>query len=86
MSFPCTKCGACCKMAGALPNFPEPLLPASRQCSHLLPDMTCAIYDHRPDVCCIKPGTHAANAVACNELQVMTNTPTSFRLPILDNA
>lgn len=72
-------------MAGALPNFPEPLHTASRQCIHLLDDMTCAIYDHRPDVCCIKPDTYSANAIACNELQVMTGTPASFRLPILDN-
>lgn len=84
MSYPCTKCGACCKLAGAIKNFPEPLKTASRQCVHLMANMKCAIYGSRPDVCRIK-GDHAANAIACNELQAMTKTPTRFRLHILDN-
>ena len=72
-------------MAGAIPNFPEPLRTASRQCIHLMSNMKCAIYGSRPDICRIV-GQHAANAIACNELQTMTNTPAKYRLPTLDNA
>ena len=84
MSFPCTKCGASCTLAGAHPGYPEPTLPASRQCVHLLANNTCAIYRTRPSVCRIA-GDWAQNAAACNFLQVMTGTPRRFRLPILDN-
>lgn len=47
-------------------------------------NMKCAIYHIRPDVCRIK-GDHIENARACNELQAYTNTPTKYRLPVLDN-
>lgn len=49
MTFPCTKCGACCRRAwaarGALPLKPD------GSCAHLLPDWTCAIYETRPEIC-----------------------------------
>ncbi len=82
-SFPCTKCGACCKVAGYIPDFPEPLLPGTKTCVHLAADNSCVIYRARPDVCRIK-GSWRANAEACNTLQVLTNTPTKYRLPVID--
>lgn len=77
-------CGACCRLAGAIPSFPEPLVASSQQCVHLMSNMKCAIYHTRPDMCRIK-NDYAANAAVCNELQVMTRTPAKFRLPVLDN-
>ncbi len=53
--FPCTKCGACCRLIpdDALKYYN---LPRSKHggCDHILPDNTCKIYDTRPDVCNVK--------------------------------
>jgi Fe-S-cluster containining protein len=50
--FPCTKCGACCKLVpdSALQFFQ---LPRAKNggCGHLNDDNSCAIYDTRPDIC-----------------------------------
>lgn len=83
MSFPCTACGACCKNAGYIPDFPEPILPGTKTCVHLAADNRCVVYRTRPEVCRIK-SDFAANAACCNILQGLTNTPTKYRLPILD--
>lgn len=49
MSFPCTKCGACCRRAwafqGALPTKED------GSCLHLTKDNECAIYEDRPLLC-----------------------------------
>ena len=84
-AFPCTKCGACCKQAGYLRDFPEPLMPGTLRCVHLGDDNSCLIYSRRPEVCRIK-GDFRENALGCNVLQVLTNTPAKYRLPMLDNA
>lgn len=38
MSFPCDKCGACCRV---------------KQCKHLTIDSLCAVHDELPDDCSI---------------------------------
>jgi Fe-S-cluster containining protein len=45
--FPCTKCGACCVMAGRLGLMPQG---KDGACVHLK-NSECEIYDERPDVC-----------------------------------
>ncbi len=50
MSFPCTRCGACCRAIGALPEMREYDL-GNGVCKHLTPDNECAIYDERPALC-----------------------------------
>ena len=50
MSFPCSKCGACCRRAHMIDDFPEPLKPDG-SCVHLKDNNECAIYKDRPDVC-----------------------------------
>ena len=53
--FNCDGCGACCKLVPdhALKAFG---LPVSENggCGHLKPDMSCAIYESRPDVCNVR--------------------------------
>lgn len=55
MNFQCSKCGQCCKRAGTIPNFPEPLNPDG-SCVHLQTDMTCGIYESRPNICRVNTG------------------------------
>ncbi len=52
MEFPCSKCGACCRRAGLIPDFPEPVH-KDNSCTHLLDDNSCAIYEDRPDICSV---------------------------------
>lgn len=78
-SFPCTQCGACCRFAGAVPNFPEPVLPGTQQCVHLDSANRCVVYSTRPEVCRIA-GYHELNAVACNTLQLIAKVPAKYRI------
>ena len=48
MKFQCSKCGACCRMAGRLGFMPQR---EDGACIHLDEDNTCKIYDTRPDIC-----------------------------------
>ena len=48
--FSCDKCGACCTLAGMIPELRAMALP-NGQCVHLADDCTCEIYDSRPDIC-----------------------------------
>ena len=80
--FPCSKCGACCRRAG---NVPESLgggviePDENGVCKHLLPDNSCAVYETRPRICrvdLLKPASmrtkdwHAINLRACDELHL----------------
>lgn len=76
--FPCTRCGACCRVAAMLPGFPEPTTESGR-CVHLTGDDLCSIYEDRPEVCRInamweKQNTltlreyHRVAAATCNDL------------------
>lgn len=50
--FPCTKCGACCKMLDYAPGtLPQDLKLPNGTCRHLQPDNTCGIYETRPLEC-----------------------------------
>lgn len=76
MSFPCTKCGACCRRVGLSP-FAEDLADRDGSCRHLNADNTCSIYEQRPDVCRIdlmldrlaipQQFGYEANAALCNK-------------------
>lgn len=50
--FPCTKCGACCKLVpdAVLDIFSLPKSPTGG-CGYLKQDNSCSIYDNRPDIC-----------------------------------
>lgn len=75
MSFPCTKCGACCRRVGSSP-YSEHLAGRDGRCRHLNADNTCSIYEQRPDVCRVdlmlerfgipKHFGYEANAALCN--------------------
>lgn len=80
--FNCTKCGACCRAVGRIPDFPEPVN-EDGSCVHLKEDNTCAIYETRPLICrvdefydlCLsdemsKDEWHEINYVACRTLQL----------------
>lgn len=50
--FPCTKCGACCKLVpDHILDFFK--LPKAKHggCGHLKDDNSCSIYNDRPDIC-----------------------------------
>ncbi|MGI9280371.1 MAG: YkgJ family cysteine cluster protein [Endozoicomonas sp.] len=94
MSFPCTRCGLCCKNIKHI----EPL---SRMhngdgvCVHYSPEIGCAIYDKRPIHCRIDEGYeilfsqivekheyYQKNADVCNQLQRATGMDSSFRIEL----
>lgn len=52
MAFKCWKCGACCRFVGLIARD---LDRGDRACIHLQEDMSCAIYDLRPDFCRLDP-------------------------------
>jgi Fe-S-cluster containining protein len=88
MTFPCTKCGACCRRAFVIPNFPLPLNPDG-SCSKLVGD-ECSIYAERPDICryghsigSADPAEYARfTAQICNRLQIADGMPESYRVKI----
>jgi len=68
MTYPCTKCGLCCKQLGAvldnkhlldmkkqvlLDSFPYKV-DSNGACSMLGDDGLCTVYDHRPIICNIE--------------------------------
>jgi len=66
----CWKCGACCKLAGLL--SPELKRKDSYWCKHLQPDMTCGIYETRPDICRVDkmpPASDEARTETCKTLE-----------------
>ncbi len=50
LTFICSACAACCKRAGTIPGFPEPV-DAQGVCLHLQADGRCSIYEQRPLIC-----------------------------------
>jgi Fe-S-cluster containining protein len=48
MDFQCSKCGACCRLAGELGLMPQR---EDGACINLAEDNTCKIYETRPLVC-----------------------------------
>ena len=83
MKFPCTQCGACCRMVKYAPVvlFPQEWVLPDGSCKNLKEDNTCAVYKTRPDVCNLKTMVkkhkmnkftehkfYYDNAVVCNTL------------------
>ena len=71
MTFPCTRCGACCQQPEAIG------LPAKEDgsCLHLTDELLCSIYDTRPPICRVMDSCPTGvsekqwvdfNAAACN--------------------
>lgn len=76
--FECSRCGACCKLIGTLPemrNYDR----GDGACVHLTADNECAIYNERPRICrvdAMQPPVmtadewHKRNTAACGRLQL----------------
>ena len=82
MSFPCTKCGACCHVAGYIGFMPKR---EDGACVHLSADNTCEIYEDRPPECRVPDGPkrlHEATAAVCNVLQEYYQIDTAFRVVV----
>lgn len=78
MTFDCNRCGACCRVAGAVPGL-EDYDRGDGVCMHLTDANECEIYRTRPQVCRVDDmcpdGTpmaewHAANAAECKKLRL----------------
>ncbi len=76
MDFPCTKCGACCIIAGKLGLMPQR---EDGACIHLTKDNLCEIYEDRPEECVISD-KFKENAQACNRLQKLLGIDKSYRV------
>lgn len=76
MTFPCTRCGACCRNVAAVSTLKHLAL-KNGACRHLNTDNLCQIYEKRPKDCRIDLGKppgirqeewHAQNLAACQKL------------------
>lgn len=47
----CTQCGACCKSAGKIPNFPEEMINDTGGCIYLDNENKCMVFENRPTLC-----------------------------------
>lgn len=65
MSFGCTKCGACCKIAKRiLQGHPFPYkFNEDGSCEKYDPLIGCTVYDNRPDCCNIEKGYPVYNSI-----------------------
>ncbi|MEQ1667282.1 MAG: YkgJ family cysteine cluster protein [Sulfuriferula sp.] len=95
MSFPCTKCGLCCRHVDRS-ELTQALDDGDGVCMHLdrKADI-CTIYDSRPDLCRIDSAFqffeqemtlteyYLANARVCNALQIEHKTDLSKMVVIL---
>lgn len=79
MTFACTQCGACCRVAGAVPDLAHLATKDGRVCMHLTDENLCAIYETRPRICRVRDMqptvlTEAAwrrmNTDACDKLHL----------------
>ncbi len=94
MSFPCTKCGQCCKNIDKVKELSY-LDRGDGTCIKFLEGEGCSIYDSRPILCRIDDGYdrffsniitrsnyYKGNADVCNSLQREMNLDESFRVNI----
>lgn len=92
MTFPCTKCGACCASIDHI-DFLE-AYNQNGVCTHLK-NSICEIYEQRPLLCrideayeeifstyMIKNQYYLTNALACNKLQQEKNIDESYRIDV----
>lgn len=65
--FPCTKCGACCRMVGHISKhinkdlFPAEWILPDGSCKNLTKENTCGVYKDRPNVCNIRKISQLTN-------------------------
>lgn len=89
--FPCTGCGACCRMikwVSELVEFPHEI-GEDGVCSKLV-DNKCTVYDDRPLICRVddligegdKKKWYEINAAACNKLQEDFGIDKSYRVKL----
>ena len=95
MKFPCTKCGACCKMAAKMKLVPTN---DKGDCMFLTEKNECSIYDKRPEICNVsrmfkkhkkdgvipkklpKKDYYKINAELCNKFMDELNIPKNKRI------
>ena len=91
--FPCTKCGICCNLVGAVEQlgvlreeFKKANLKSKSdgRCIHLTYDNMCSIYDKRPEICRVKSNFKEV-ANRCNQMQMAYGVPKKYRvrLPVV---
>lgn len=94
MSFPCTRCGLCCKNIGGIRELTQ-YDSGAGICKHFQPELGCLIYESRPLVCRIEEGYDLyardsvtkveyikLNAEVCNRLQEEAGMAIEFRVRI----
>lgn len=78
MSFDCSKCGACCRMVGTLPEMRD-YDRGDGACKYLTPANLCAIYETRPPLCRVdlmrppvmtEPEWHRRNHAECERIHL----------------
>lgn len=93
--FPCTQCGVCCQNISSIKEL-QAFDIGNGVCGHYNQfDMSCNIYDSRPDICRIdtmydkvyhkifsKKEFYEKNAKACNTLQVSCGIDELYRIKI----
>jgi hypothetical protein len=93
IKFPCSRCGACCRLAFLVPESVrgDVVIPNEKGvCIHLRKDNTCDIYESRPKMCkvdAMRPPDvppmewYSKSLKACNTLHLgVYSTP---RIPIV---
>lgn len=92
MNYPCTKCGACCRLIYTSPLFDQDMQEDDGSCKYLINNQ-CSIYEKRPEYCNIIlmyekyykqdyniDEFYSLNIKVCNELQDMLGIDTKFRI------
>lgn len=92
MTFPCTKCGLCCKNIDKIPQLSH-YHAGDGICFHYNDDVGCTIYANRPDVCRVDEGYqkffsllikkqdyYIKNAQICNQIQIANNLDEKYRV------
>lgn len=51
MSFPCVKCGLCCRNIDKIPQL-KAFDTGNGTCRYLINNL-CSIYENRPEICCV---------------------------------
>lgn len=90
--YPCTKCGACCKMIYKSPIADKNMLNNDGSCKYLV-NNSCSIYENRPEFCNVKImyekyykndysllQFYQMNAEVCNQLQELLLIDQSYRI------
>lgn len=92
--FKCSKCGACCRLAGAIVGALDVDFPYDFKedgaCEKYDQEIGCTVYESRPDICRKKDaqGTGLSEedydkrcASACNTMMNILEIDESFKLP-----